>query len=112
MDDETIINDCEKLIFLGNTLSEGKKNDHVFHNAYQKHITKYYDRIQIDSGLPVISFNIEWTNNYPTQYRCRHNFLNTVSATSHHDHKPIITHKFAQKYRFKGSWDATGVLVK
>ena len=27
-------------------------------------------------------------------------------------HKPIIIHKFAQKYRFKGSWDATGKVVK
>ena len=112
VDDETIINDCEKWIFFGDTLSKGKKNDHVFHNACQTYIIKYYDKIRIDSGLPAIPFNITWTDSCPIQYRCRQNFLNTVSAASHHTHKPIITHKFTQKYRFKGSWDATGKIVK
>ena len=33
-------------------------------------------------------------------------------SSKRHDSKTIIVHKFAQKYRFKGSWDATGKIVK
>ena len=33
-------------------------------------------------------------------------------TASRHYHKTTITHNFSQKYRFKGSWDATEKLVK
>ena len=33
-------------------------------------------------------------------------------ASSFHNNKCTITYKFVQKYRFKGSWDATGKLIK
>ena len=45
LDNETIINDCEKLTFFGDTMSEGKKNDHVFHNACQTYIVPHYDSV-------------------------------------------------------------------
>ena len=38
------------------------------------------------------------------------NFWMVASSTKHN--KSVIVHKFAQKYRFKGSWDATGKIVK
>ena len=36
--DETIICDCDKWLFFGDTISRGKKNDHVFHNSCLTHI--------------------------------------------------------------------------
>ena len=66
----------------------------------------------MDSGLTAIPFNIVWTDNCPTQYRCRQNFYHVANAAKTLHHKPITIHKFAQKYRFKGSWDATGKVVK
>ena len=44
--------------------------------------------------------------------KCRQNFLNVAQAAKHHENKAVIVHKFAQKYRFKGSWDTTGKIVK
>ena len=60
----------------------------------------------------LILINVVWTDNYPTEYKCRQNFLNVAQAAKHHENKTVIIHKFAQKYRFKGSWDATGKNVK
>ena len=67
-------------------------------------------------GETPIPFNIIWTDNCPTQYKCRQIFLNVATVTSNHtsnpDVHPIAIRIFAQKYRFKGSWDATGKIVK
>lgn len=54
--------------------------------------------------------NIIWTDNYPTQYKCRQSFWKVASSGT--TNKSKIVHKFAQKYRFKGSWDTTGKIVK
>ena len=35
VDDEKIVSDCEKWIFVGDNISTGKRNDQVFHNACQ-----------------------------------------------------------------------------
>ena len=78
--------------FFGDTLSKGKKKDHMFHN------------------VQIVPINIVWTDNCPTQYKCRQNFWKVATSASRN--KSIIVHKFAQKYRFKGPWDATGKLVK
>ena len=43
IDDETIVSDCEKWIFVGATMSKGKKNDHIFHNSPLTHIVTHYD---------------------------------------------------------------------
>ena len=42
--DERIVNDCDRWVFFGDTMSKGKKNDHIFHNACTTHIINYYDR--------------------------------------------------------------------
>ena len=42
--DETIISTTDKWIFFADTLSRGKKNDHVCHNACLKKIIEYYDK--------------------------------------------------------------------
>ena len=97
VEDETIVSDCEKWIFFGDTMSAGKKNDHVFHNACQTYIINHYDKQRLDSGLTAIPFNIVWTDNCPTQYRCRQNFYHVANAAKTFNHKPIVIHKFAQK---------------
>ena len=76
------------------------------------YIIKYCDTLREHQDKDPIPINIVWTDNCPTQYRCRQNFTQVAMASSKHDHKPMLIHKFAQKYRFKGSWDATGKIVK
>ena len=44
--DETIVNECNKWIFFGDTYSRGKKNDRVFHNACLTYLIKNYDAIR------------------------------------------------------------------
>lgn len=112
LDDETMINDCDRWIFFGDTMSKGKKNDHVFHNACQTYIINHYDEERKTDGKDTIPMNIVWTDNCPTQYKCRQHFLKVATASSNHNSKSTIIHKFAQKFRFKGSWDATGKIVK
>ena len=63
-------------------------------------------------GLPHVDINIVWTDNCPTQYKCRQNFFNISHFSSHFIRPTRIVHKFAQKFRFKGSWDAVGKVVK
>ena len=54
--------------------------------------------------------NIVHTDNYPTQYKYQQSFWQVAAAADTTDAR--IIHKFASKYRFKGSWDATGKIVK
>jgi len=82
------------------------------HNSCLTYLIKYYDEERIHAGKDPIPHNVVWTDNCPTQYKCRQNFVNVAHASSFHNNKCTITHKFAQKYRFKGSWDATGKLIK
>ena len=101
---ETMTNDCDKWIVFGDTLTKGGKNDHVFHNATLTHLINFYDsERKIDN-------NVVHTDNCAGQYKCRHNFWKI--ATSFNDRSSRIVHKFAEKYCFIGSWDATGKLVK
>ena len=97
--------------FFGDTISKGKKNDHVFHNACLEHVINFYDKERSDENLPAIKINIIHTDNCPTQYKCRQNFFKVATHCKHHG-GAVMIHKFAQKYRFKGSWDATGKHVK
>lgn len=69
----------------------------------------FYDNNQLTRGLSPIPKNIIWTDNCPTQYQYCQNFRNIVTyatATS------TRIHKFGSKYRFNGSWDAFGKLIK
>lgn len=114
--DEMIANDCDRWVFFGDTMSKGKKNDHIFHQSCCTYVIKHYDSMREAVGKTPIPFNIIWTDNCPTQYKCRQNFLNVATSTSNHTSNPdvhhIAIHNFAQKYRFKGGWDATGKIVK
>ena len=83
----------------------------IFHNACLEHVINFYDKERSDENLPAIKINIIHTDNCPTQYKCRQNFFKVATHCNHHG-GAVMIHKFAQKYRFKGSWDATGKHVK
>ena len=53
-----------------------------------------------------------WIDNCPTQYKCRQYFLKVATASSNHSSKSTIVREFAHQFRFKGSWDATGKIMK
>eukprot|EP00957_Ditylum_brightwellii_P065813 4992098-Ditylum_brightwellii.AAC.1 len=61
-------------------------------------------------GKARIPFNIVWSDNCSGQYKCRQNFLQATMSCDTRGTTLIC--KFAQKYSFKGNWDATGKLVK
>ena len=51
--------------FFGDTISKGKKNDHVFHNACLEHVINFYDKERSDENLPAVKINIIHTDNWP-----------------------------------------------
>ena len=73
---------------------------------------KYYDEDRIKNGKSCIPVDIVWMDNYAGQYKCHQNFKYVTESFSRSANKSIIIHKFAEKNRFKGSWDATGKLIK
>ena len=91
--------------FFGSTLSRGKQNNHVFHNACLSHLIKFYNDKRTKQGKGKIPINIVHTDNCAPQYKYRQKFLQVADSAITQD--GIVLHKFAQKYRFKGSWDAT-----
>jgi hypothetical protein len=107
-DDVTIVNDCDKWIFFGDMRSKGKKNDHVFHHACMKHIISQYGNDRMNAGLPYVEINKILCGQTTVQHNTSSGRTSTISLIS----PPCIVHKFAQKFRFKGSWDATGKVVE
>ena len=71
---------------------------------------KFYDNERAKAGKPAIVNTIVDTNNFPTQYKYHQNFYKV--ATFAEETGSRLINKFGQKYGFKGSWDATGKLVK
>ena len=47
------------------TLSKGKKNDHMFHNTCTTHIVNYNYSGRVQSGKLHMPFNIVWKDNCP-----------------------------------------------
>ena len=96
--------DVHHWYFLGESFSKGKLNDHVFHNAALEEIVSYYKK-----KLPLKEV-VLWTDNCCNQYKCRFNFWKL--ATFYERMGVRIRHRFAQKYGFKGTWDAAGRTLK
>jgi hypothetical protein len=105
------VNECDVWYFFGDTLSKGKKNDYVFHNACLEHIAKHYRDEYEQAGKPPINLIRVWTDNCAGQYKCRHNFWRIATFPSRVAGIRIV-HRFAQKYQFKGVWDAAGKVIK
>ena len=52
-----------------------------------------------------------YTDNCAGQYKCRQNIFQLASFPERHPGSRAV-HKFAQKFKFKGPWDATVKIVK
>jgi hypothetical protein len=63
------INDCDVWYFFGDTISKGKKNDHVFHNACLNYIVAHYQRKCEQEGKDHINTVKVWTDNCAGQVR-------------------------------------------
>ncbi len=98
------VNDCDVWYLFGDSKSKGKKNDHVFHNACLDHLLEHYKRVHSIKDAKI------WTDNCGGQYKCNQNFFKI--ATSAERNGVGLKHRFAQKYGFKGIWDAAGKVVK
>ena len=109
-EDEYMINDCDEFIIVGDTLSRGG-HVHVFNNTSLTRLINYYNYERENNGYVKIINNIIHTNNYPAQYKCRQNFW-YIDVNPKAIGEARLIQKFAQKYIFKGSWDATVKLVK
>ena len=66
----------------------------------------------IEISKPILPINIQHTDAAPGQYKCRQNFYNIARFGGEFNNSCHLIHKFAAKYRFKGSWDAVGKVVK
>ena len=95
--------------FFGDSLSKGKKNDHVFHNTCIDFLTEKYKARMRMKGIELVGITI-WTDNCSGQYKCRQNFWKI--ATFYSRNEVLVKHRFAQKYHFKGVWDAAGKVIK
>jgi hypothetical protein len=102
------LNDCDVWYFLGSTLSKGKKNDHVFHNACLDSLIEHYHLRFKGRQLDRV---VVWTDNCGGQYKCQQNFLKIATSPSG-KRRIQVEHRFAQKYQFKGVWDAAGKVLK
>jgi hypothetical protein len=93
--------------FFAETLKKGKKSDHAMHNVCLNAIITKYKAI-FDKEMPTpLRHVIIWTDNAPTQYRCRQNFIKVASVAERHP-DIRITHRLAVPDNFKGVWDGLG----
>ena len=112
LEDGTTKNICDTDVFCFlYTMSSGNKNDHIFHKACVECVTKCQNQVRESQGKTKTTKTVTWTDNCPTQHKCRQNFLYVVMESSRVAHA-IMFHKFAEKYFFKGPWDGTGKRIK
>jgi hypothetical protein len=105
------INECDVWHFFGDTISKGKKNDHVFHNACLEDIVKHYkSKLKKEKNINLNHVKL-WTDNCGPQYKCWQNFCK-IASFSERLTGVAVTHRYVQKYHFKGVWDAAGKVVK
>jgi len=95
----------------------GKSQDTCFHiHCLHDIITdSECERILIhdENGKPTIFHYIIWTDNCPNQYKNRFNFMYIASINDLFPGRGLrLIQCFAQKFRFKGCWDADGRIDK
>ena len=90
----TTVSQCNRWIAFIDTLSKGKKNDHVTYNSFLKYINKWYEQSSL-VNMNEIKYKILHTDNCGNQFKCHQNFASLLSLSI-----LIITliHKFAQKF--------------
>eukprot|EP00956_Cyclotella_meneghiniana_P028855 scaffold68305_cov22-Cyclotella_meneghiniana.AAC.1 len=97
---------CDVHHFFAESMSKGKKNDHAMHNTSLDAVIKKYAEVfeTLGNKLEVV---IVWSDNAPTQYRCRQNFIQVASVEERHP-GIVIIHRTAVVDQFKGNHDAVG----
>lgn len=105
------VHECDVWHFFGESMSKGKKNDHVFHNSCLDQILSHYQETFKMNNKPPMNHAILWTDNCSGQYKCRQGFYKIATCGDRHE-GVRISHRFAQKYCFKGVWDGAGKVVK
>jgi len=99
--------ECDIWHFFGDSMSKGKKNDHVIHAACLDDVVRTYQ----ETSNVAITEVIVWTDNCGGQYKCNQNFYKIATAADRLQGVEV-KHRFAQKYCFKGVWDGAGMVVK
>ena len=105
-EEEVRVFDVDVHHFFAETISPGKKNDYQMHNACLDEIVKVYK-----TKIKTLKEVIYRTDNAPSQYRCRQNFIQTASFCERHPDVKV-THDLAVPDNFKGNHDAVGKVVK
>jgi hypothetical protein len=70
----------------------------------------YKQHFQCNGGRVLKQAKV-WTDNCTGQYKCNQFFLQ-IATFPENVSGVLILHQFAQKYNFKGVWDAAGKVVK
>ena len=78
----------------------------MFHNT-----CLYYNQERERDGFDKIPISILHMDNCAGLYKCRQNLYKLTTFSERHSGS-IAMHKSAQKFKFKGPWDATGKIVK
>jgi hypothetical protein len=108
---EHLVYECDIWRFFGESMSKGKKNDHIFHNACLDEIVSFYQEKFVTDKKPPVTIVRAWTDNCGGQYKCKQNFYKVATFGERHDGVAQI-HLFAQKDCFKGVWDGEGKIIK
>jgi phage tail protein X len=103
--------DCDVWHFFAESMSKGKKNDHITHNACLDRIVSFYQEKFITDKKAALTGVGVWTDNCAGQYKCKQNFYKIATFEDRHD-GVTLEHSFAQKFCFKGPWDGAGKVVK
>jgi hypothetical protein len=94
--------------FFHDTISKGKKNDHVFHNAHLEDTVLSSTSRACSKKMNINLNDVKlWTDDCSPQHKCWQNFCK-IASFSERLTGIALTHCYLQKYHFKGVWDATG----
>ena len=96
--------------YLAETLTKGKKSDHAMHNQCLDHLIPFYKKKFASLGRQLKIVKV-WSDNAPTQYRCRQNFVQVATVQDRHPDISLI-HRLAVVDNFKGAHDAYGKVPK
>ena len=110
LEDECVVNDCNKWIFFGSIISKGKYNDRILHKGCLTYINNYYNIEQEREGRPSIRILCVETKQCLTQYRYYNHFCSIAVSAKRGDNvvNSVVQPKFGTMYHSKGLWDTFG----
>ena len=99
--------ECDYWFGFVGTNEDGKKSDWVSHHVMLNTIIEHYINKE---GRQYENLRV-WTDNCPTQYKCRQNFFLLAKLALKFEFR-YVEHCFASIYGFKGIWDGLGKIIK